>query len=134
MLLQPPVAGCTGGNDGSGDGGEGGESGSSDGDGSSGGGANELELLHAWSSGDGNAAIAALIEGFQEEYPDVSFAEEPVNGAARGNLDQVVQNKLQANDPPSTFQTWPGKTLGKFGGAYEDIEGDVWNDDALVAQ
>jgi glucose/mannose transport system substrate-binding protein len=104
------LAGCTGGGDGDG-------------------GSNELELLHAWSSGDGNAAIAALIEGFQEEHPDVEFAEEPVNGAARGNLDQVVQNKLQANDPPSTFQTWPGKTLGKFGGAYEDIEGDVWNDD-----
>jgi len=88
-----------------------------------------IELLHAWSSGDGNAAIAALIEGFQEEHPDVEFAEEPVNGAARGNLDQVVQNKLQANDPPSTFQTWPGKTLEKFGEAYADIEGDVWNDD-----
>src|SRR6056297_3067241 len=117
------LAGCSGGSD--------------DSDGSSGGGgsgANELELLHAWSSGDGNAAIAALIEGFQEEHPDVEFAEEPVNGAARGNLDQVVQNKLQANDPPSTFQTWPGKTLEKFGGAYEDIEDDVWNDDALVAQ
>ena len=88
-----------------------------------------IELLHAWSSGDGNAAIAALIEGFQEEHPDVEFAEEPVNGAARGNLDQVIQNKLQANDPPSTFQSWPGKTLEKFGSAYADIEGDVWNDD-----
>jgi glucose/mannose transport system substrate-binding protein len=90
---------------------------------------NPIELLHAWSSGDGNAAIAALIEGFQEAHPEVEFAEEPVNGAARGNLDQVVSNRLQANDPPSTFQTWPGATLTKFGDAYADIEGDVWNDD-----
>ncbi|MFC7042480.1 ABC transporter substrate-binding protein [Halonotius sp. GCM10025705] len=110
------LAGCSGGG-GGGDGGDGGSGG------------NELELLHAWSSGDGNAAIAALIEGFQEEHPDVEFAEEPVDGAARSNLDQVVLNKLQANDPPSTFQTWPGKTLAKFDGAYEDIEGDVWDDD-----
>jgi glucose/mannose transport system substrate-binding protein len=110
IAVAAGLAGCSGGND-------------------SGGGAESLELLHAWSSGDGNAAIAALIEGFQEEHPDVEFAEEPVNGAARGNLDQVVQNKLQANDPPSTFQTWPGKTLEKFGGAYEDIEADVWTDD-----
>jgi glucose/mannose transport system substrate-binding protein len=108
------LAGCSGGGSGSGDGGSG---------------SNELELLHAWSSGDGNAAIGALIEGFQEEHPDVEFAEEPVNGAARGNLDQVVLNKLQASDPPSTFQTWPGKTLEKFDGAFEDIEGDVWTDD-----
>jgi glucose/mannose transport system substrate-binding protein len=73
--------------------------------------------------------VAALIEGFQEAHPDVEFAEEPVNGAARGNLDQVVSNRLQAGDPPSTFQTWPGKTLEKFGEAYGDIEGDVWTDD-----
>jgi len=110
------LAGCSGG---------GGGGGGSDGSG----GGNELELLHAWSSGDGNAAIAALIEGFQEEHPDVEFAEEPVDGAARSNLDQVVLNKLQANDPPSTFQTWPGNTLAKFDGAYEDIEDDVWDED-----
>jgi len=109
------LAGCSGGGGGGDDGGDSPS--------------NELELLHAWSSGDGNAAIAALIEGFQEEHPDVEFAEEPVDGAARSNLDQVVLNKLQANDPPSTFQTWPGKTLEKFDGAYEDIEGDVWDDD-----
>ena len=88
-----------------------------------------IELLHAWSSGDGNAAIEALIGGFQEANPDIEFAEEPVNGAARSNLDQVMQNRLQADDPPSTFQTWPGKTLEKFGDAYADIEGDVWDDD-----
>lgn len=116
------LAGCSGG------GGGGGSDGTdTSGDGESG--TEPIELLHAWSSGDGNAAIAALIEGFQEAHPDIEFAEEPVNGAARGNLDQVVSNRLQANDPPSTFQTWPGKTLEKFGDAYADIEGDVWNDD-----
>jgi len=88
-----------------------------------------IELLHAWSEGDGNAAVEALIGGFQEANPDIEFAEEPVNGAARENLDQVVQNRLQTSNPPSTFQTWPGKTLEKFGDAYEDIEGDVWDDD-----
>ncbi|WP_254532112.1 ABC transporter substrate-binding protein [Natrinema gelatinilyticum] len=92
-------------------------------------GSSEIELLHAWSSGDGKKAIKALVEGFQEAHPDVSFAEEPVNGAARDNLDQVVSNRLQSNDPPSTFQTWPGKTLTKFGDAYAGIEGDVWNDE-----
>lgn len=109
------LAGCSGGSSGSGD------------DGGSG--SNELELLHAWSSGDGKDAIAALIKGFKEEHPDITFAEEPVNGAARSNLDQVVLNKLQANDPPSTFQTWPGEALKKFEGAFSDIEGTVWNED-----
>ena len=109
------LAGCSGGGGGDGD------------DGSGGG--NELELLHAWSSGDGNAAIEALIEGFQEEHPDVEFAEEPVNGAARSNLDQVISNKLQANDPPSTFQSWPGKHLETYDGALADIEEEIWTDD-----
>jgi glucose/mannose transport system substrate-binding protein len=112
------LAGCGGGDD----------SGNGNGNGN-GGGTNPIELLHAWSEGDGNAAIGALIEGFEQEHPDITFAEEPVNGAARGNLDQVISNRLQANDPPSTFQTWPGKALEKFGEAYADIEGDVWNDD-----
>jgi glucose/mannose transport system substrate-binding protein len=120
-------AGCVGGDDDGGDGGD--DSSSDDGSGSSGSAMEEIELLHAWSEGDGNAAIGALISGFQEEHPDVEFAEEPVNGAARSNLDQVMQNRLQANDPPSTFQTWPGKTLQQFGSAYADIEGEVWNDD-----
>ncbi|MDF9747328.1 ABC transporter substrate-binding protein [Natrinema salsiterrestre] len=103
------LAGCTGGGNGSG--------------------SDAIELLHAWSSGDGNAAIEALVGGFREEHPDIEFGEDPVNGAARSNLDQVVSNRLQANDPPSTFQTWPGQTLTKFGDAYADIEGDVWTDD-----
>ena len=120
------LAGCGGGGsggDGSGGGGDG------DGGGGGGSGTNSIELLHAWSSGDGNAAIEALIGGFEEAHPDIEFAEEPVNGAARSNLDQVVQNRLQASDPPSTFQTWPGETLTKFGDAYADIEGDVWDQD-----
>lgn len=109
------LAGCGGGGDGNGNG--------------NGGEMEPIDLLHAWSEGDGNAAIEALIEGFQEEHPDVEFADEPVNGAARSNLDQVVQNRLSSNDPPSTFQTWPGKTLERFGDSYADIEGDVWDDD-----
>ncbi|WP_369684414.1 ABC transporter substrate-binding protein [Haloarchaeobius sp. HME9146] len=88
-----------------------------------------IELLHAWSSGDGSDAIAALLEGFQEEHPDVEFAEEPVNGAARKNLGTVIQNRMQSNNPPSTWQAWPGKNLEKFAGAYGDLEGDVWDDD-----
>ncbi len=94
-----------------------------------GGGTNAIELLHAWSSGDGNSAIEALINGFREAHPDVEFAEEPVNGAARSNLDQVVSNRLQSNNPPSTFQTWPGQALTKFGEAYEGIGDDVWTQD-----
>ncbi|MFD1512577.1 ABC transporter substrate-binding protein [Halomarina rubra] len=127
------LAGCIGGDD-SNDGGnnsDGDGTGNQSGDGSGGssGDMQPIQLLHAWSSGDGNAAIGALIEGFQEAHPDVEFGEEPVNGAARGNLDQVISNRLQSNDPPSTFQTWPGKTLQKFGDAYESIEEDVWTDD-----
>ncbi|MFB6162708.1 MAG: ABC transporter substrate-binding protein [Halococcoides sp.] len=94
-----------------------------------GGGQKPIELLHAWSSGDGKDAIAALIEGFQKKHPDIKFSQEPVNGAARSNLDKVIQNRMQSNNPPSTWQAWPGKNLLKFEGKYGDIEGDVWNDD-----
>lgn len=90
---------------------------------------NELELLHAWSTGDGKAAIEALIEGFQEQHPEVELAEESVDASFPDDYNQAVLEKLQGNNPPSTFQAWPGKTLEIFDGAFEDIEEEVWDAD-----
>lgn len=90
---------------------------------------NEIELIHTWTSEDNNAAITALIEGFKEQYPDLELSEEPVDGSFPSDLKQVVLNKLRSNDPPSTFQTWPGTSLEIFDDAFEDIEGEVWDED-----
>ncbi|GAB3676082.1 ABC transporter substrate-binding protein [Halopiger thermotolerans] len=86
-------------------------------------------MLHGWAEGDGQAAIRALVEGFQEAHPDVDFGVQDVQGGARDNLESVVTTLLQDGDPPSTWQEWPGANLLQFSGDLGDIEGDVWDDD-----
>lgn len=61
------LAGCLGG------GGSEGDSGS--GSGSDSGGSNTLKIQHWWTGGDGSKAIAALLEGFKQKYPDITVEE-----------------------------------------------------------
>ena len=106
------LAGCTGG--GTGSGGDGGNS-------------SPLNLMHAFTGGDGAIAAEALFEAFREEHPDVELDLEPVGGGGNQNLDTVVANRLSNNDPPGAFANWPGKNLEKYAGALGDVN-DVWEE------
>jgi len=128
------LAGCSG--DGSGDGGDGGSDsgtdggsdGGSDGDsdgGSDGGTGDPLEVLHGWTGGDGATAAEALVEAFEEEYPDVEHEFNPIGGGGNQNLDAVVANRLQNNNPPSSFANWPGKNLQRYEGVLGEAD-SVW--------
>jgi glucose/mannose transport system substrate-binding protein len=92
-----------------------------------------LELLHAWSSGDGAAAIEALFEGFQEQHPDVELASEGIAGAATQNLGAVVNERIRNDDPPSTWQNWPGAALTPYveSDALGDISDSVWSENDM---
>ncbi len=94
------LAGCTGGGD------EGNEGG--------GDGGNKLEVVHWWTAGGEKAALNALLEGFGEEYPDVEVENNPAPGGAGSALDTVVKNRVLNENPPSTFQIWPGKALAPY--------------------
>ncbi|ELZ82959.1 carbohydrate ABC transporter substrate-binding protein [Haloferax elongans ATCC BAA-1513] len=129
------LAGCTGGgNDDSdaeatdSDGGSSGDSETTEsgGEGSSGG--NALEVQHWWTGGDGGAAIQALFEGFKEKYPDIEVTENPVAGGAGQNLHAVIKKRILNNDPPSSWQAWPGANLQPYTDADKlaDIEESVW--------
>jgi glucose/mannose transport system substrate-binding protein len=98
-----------------------------------GGGTEPLQLLHAWSGGDGAAAIEALFEGFQEEYPDVDLASEGIAGAATQNLGAVVKERIRNDDPPSTWQNWPGAALTPYveSDALGDITDSVWSENDM---
>ncbi|RKD98313.1 ABC transporter substrate-binding protein [Halopiger aswanensis] len=89
----------------------------------------EFDVLHGWAAGDGQEAIQALVEGFQESHPDIDFGVQDVQGGARDNLETVVSRRLRDGDPPSTWQEWPGANLLQFGDNLGDIEGDVWDDE-----
>ncbi len=110
-----------------GDGGDGG----GDGGGGDGGSGNTLEVLHGWTGGDGAEAADALFSALQEEYPDMDVNANPIGGGGNQNLDQTVANRLQSNDPPSSFAGWPGANLQQYEGALGDIEADVWDEAGL---
>ncbi|MDS0223176.1 ABC transporter substrate-binding protein [Haloarcula sp. S1AR25-5A] len=128
------VAGCSGdGGDGSGgDGGstsgDGGDGGSTSSDGSSGSQwSNTLEVLHGWAGGDGEAAINALIEVFQEEYPDMETNFQAVGASANVNLNATILRRMVNGNPMSSFANWPGNNLERYRGNLKDLEADVWD-------
>ncbi|PSP99875.1 carbohydrate ABC transporter substrate-binding protein [Halobacteriales archaeon QS_5_70_17] len=128
------LAGCLGGGGGgSGDGESGndtnGSGGGSDGDG--GGGSGELEIVHWWTAGGEQDALNALLEGFEQEYSDVSVNNNPAPGGAGSALDTVIKNRVLNDDPPSTFQIWPGEALTPYTDAdiLRDIGEDVWGEE-----
>lgn len=82
---------------------------------------NNFEIIHWWTAGGEKDAISALIEGFEEEYPDVQVQNNPAPGGAGSALDTVIKNRVLNRNPPSTFQIWPGQALHPY------VEGDVLN-------
>lgn len=99
-----------------------------DGDGN---GEGELEIAHWWTAGGEEDAIEALIEGFEEEYPDYDVDNNPTPGGAGSALEADVRNRVIDGNPPSTFQIWPGEALSLYTeeDLLEDISDNVWDDE-----
>ena len=125
------IAGCSGGggdsDGGSGDG-DGGDT-TTEGDGGSGSGA-AVEVLHGWTGGDGAAAAEALTEAFNENVDDFELDMNPIGGGGNQNLDAVVANRLQSNDPPGSFANWPGPNLQRYEGVLGNVD-DVWEENGF---
>ena len=96
---------------------------------------NELEIVHWWTAGGEEDAYNALLEGFQEENPDVDVVDNPAPGGAGSAIDTVIQNRALDGNPPSTFQIWPGQALTPYTDAdlLEDIGDSVWDDEMREA-
>jgi len=131
------IAGCSGGggddgnggDDGSGgdDGGDGGDGTATETDSGGGGSGATVEVLHGWTGGDGAAAADALEEAFAEAHDDVTLEFNPIGGGGNENLDAVVANRLQSNDPPGSFANWPGPNLLRYEGVLGSVD-DVWEE------
>ncbi|QGN07245.1 carbohydrate ABC transporter substrate-binding protein [Halorhabdus sp. CBA1104] len=87
----------------------------------------ELEVLHAWTGGDGAAAVEKLTSMFKEEYPDLATNFRPIGGTGNVNLDSVVARRLANRDPPAAWQAWPGQNITQYGGLLANIT-DVWEE------
>ncbi|UPV74092.1 ABC transporter substrate-binding protein [Halorussus limi] len=88
-----------------------------------------LEVQHWWTGGDGAAAVKALFEGFKEKHPDIKVNQNPVPGGAGQNLKTVIKKRVLNNNPPSSWQAWPGAHLQPFVEAdkLKDIGDSVWS-------
>jgi glucose/mannose transport system substrate-binding protein len=87
-----------------------------------------LEIVHWWTAGGEADALEALLDGFQEQYPAAAVQNNPAPGGAGSALDAQIKNRVLNENPPSTFQIWPGQSLTPYTdeGLLQDIGETVW--------
>ncbi|ATG51025.1 sugar ABC transporter substrate-binding protein [Brachybacterium vulturis] len=98
------------------------------GSGGSGGGessSSEVEVFTWWAQGSEKAGLDALVAQFEKDYPDLTFVNASVAGGAGSAAKDMLQSRLQAGDPPDTFQAHAGLELTDYidAGQLEDVSG-----------
>ncbi|MFM2105746.1 MAG: hypothetical protein RL338_778 [Chloroflexota bacterium] len=73
--------------------------------------AGKVEVFSWWTGGGEAAGLEAMIKVFNEKYPDVEFVNAAVAGGAGTNARAVLATRLQANQPPDSFQGHAGQEL-----------------------
>ncbi|QSG05512.1 ABC transporter substrate-binding protein [Halapricum desulfuricans] len=74
--------------------------------------------------GDGEAAMNALLEGFESQHPGVSLGD-----VTDENLSLTVKSRILKENPPDVWIEWPGKNLTPYvdAGVLGDVSG-VWTE------
>ena len=82
-----------------------------------------VEVFSWWTGGGEEAGLNALVEVFNSEYPDIEFVNAAVAGGAGTNARAVLATRLEANDPPDSFQGHAGAELMDYitAGQLEDL-------------
>ncbi|WP_206305993.1 ABC transporter substrate-binding protein [Streptomyces sp. RFCAC02] len=101
-------------------------SGSSNNEGGGGGGeggSDEVEVFTWWAAGSEKAGLDALVGVFDEQHPETEFVNGAVAGGAGSAAKDLLQSRLQASDPPDTFQAHAGAELQDYinAGQIEDL-------------
>ncbi|MCI0397230.1 MAG: ABC transporter substrate-binding protein [Chloroflexi bacterium] len=73
--------------------------------------ANEVEVFSWWTGGGEAAGLEAMIAVFKEQNPDIEFINAAVAGGAGTNARAVLATRLQAGDPPDSWQGHAGQEL-----------------------
>lgn len=111
------LAACGSGNSGGGGGGDTGDGG--------GGGTEttDVEVFTWWAAGSELTGLQALEAVFAEQHPEFTFVNGAVAGGAGSAAKDLLQTRLQAGDPPDTFQAHAGAELADYieAGQLEDV-------------
>lgn len=70
----------------------------------------ELEIFSWWAGTEG-PALEALIELYEENYPDASVTNATVTGGAGINARAVLKTRMLGGNPPDSFQVHAGREL-----------------------
>jgi glucose/mannose transport system substrate-binding protein len=71
----------------------------------------QVEVFSWWTGGGEAAGLNAMIEVFKAENPDIEFVNAAVAGGAGTNARAVLATRLQASDPPDSWQGHAGQEL-----------------------
>lgn len=82
----------------------------------------KVEIFSWWTGAGEEDGLLALIELFEDEYPDIEVENAAVAGGAGTNAKAVLATRMQGDDPPSTFQVHGGEELNKSWVAADKME------------
>jgi glucose/mannose transport system substrate-binding protein len=92
--------------------------------------ASEVEVFTWWASGSEKLGLDALVTIFAQQHPEVTFVNGSVAGGAGSAAKDLLQSRLEAGDPPDTFQAHAGAELTDYieAGRLQDISAlyDEW--------
>ncbi|MCJ7513116.1 MAG: extracellular solute-binding protein [Anaerolineales bacterium] len=74
-------------------------------------GADQVEVFSWWTGGGEAAGLDAMIKIFAAEYPKTEFINAAVAGGAGTNARAVLASRLQAGDPPDSWQAHAGQEI-----------------------
>ncbi|MDH5782297.1 MAG: ABC transporter substrate-binding protein [Candidatus Bathyarchaeota archaeon] len=92
--------------------------------------ADVLEIYHWWTSGGEKSAIDALVDVFEDKYPDTAVIQSPVAGGAGYVMKAVMKSLVLAGEAPDAFQMHAGYE-GKpyFDADYLEAISDLWEEE-----
>lgn len=73
--------------------------------------ANQLEFYSWWTAGGEADGLNAMYDVFRAMYPDIEIVNATVAGGAGSNAKAVLATRMQAGDPPDSFQVHAGHEL-----------------------
>ncbi len=71
----------------------------------------QVEIFSWWTGGGEAAGLEAMLKTFASEYPNVEFINSAVAGGAGTNARAVLASRLQAGDPPDSWQAHAGQEI-----------------------
>lgn len=71
----------------------------------------EMEFFSWWTGGGDSEGKEALLQLFEEQYPDVDVVDAAVAGGAGTNAQAVLASRLGSGEPPDSYQRHAGAEL-----------------------